>query len=259
MTDSLLVHNQKIEVEWHRWENSNKPTLVFLHEGLGCVSLWKDVPCTLSKMTRCNCFVYSRPGYGLSAPSALPRKINFMHTHALNFLPAVLKAAGIRDHIIIGHSDGGSIGIIYAGSSRAIHLKGMISEAAHVFCEPITRDAIKEARHHYQHNDLKTKLEKYHGRNTAAAFWGWNDVWLAPGFMHWNIEKFLTQIQVPTLAVQGCQDPYGTPEQLASISAGTIDCEAHLIDNCGHTPHQEQKDMVLSLMAKFIKKIIARC
>jgi pimeloyl-ACP methyl ester carboxylesterase len=208
-------------------------------------------------MTQCNAFVFSRLGYGLSDPCVLPWKINFMHTQAMKFLPAVLEAAGIRDHIIIGHSDGGSIGIVYAGSPRASQLKGLITEAAHVFCEPITLDAIKEAKHHFLHRDLKNTLKKYHGPNTESAFWGWNNVWLSPGFIHWNIQKYLKQIKVPMLALQGRQDQYGTPAQLAAISSGVKDCETHLIDQCRHAPHLDQKETVLALMAGFIQKRLA--
>jgi len=256
LNHSILVHNQEIEVQWQNQGLTTNPTLVFLHEGLGCVSLWKDVPRKLSQMTQCNAFVFSRLGYGRSAPCVLPRKINFMHMEALNFLPAVLKAAGIRDHIIIGHSDGGSIGIVYAGSSRTQGLKGLITEAAHVFCESISLDAIREAKQYYRNYDLKKRLEKYHGRNTETAFWGWNDVWLSPKFIHWNIEKYLKQIQVPMLALQGRQDQYGTPEQLTAIDSRVNTCESRLIEHCQHAPHQDQKELVLGLMAEFIRKLL---
>jgi pimeloyl-ACP methyl ester carboxylesterase len=254
LNHSLRVHNRKVDVEWHCLGHSNNPTLVFLHEGLGCVSLWKDIPCILSQMTHCNAFVFSRPGYGLSDPGISPWKINFMHTQATNFLPAVLKAAGIRDHIIIGHSDGGSIGIVYAGSPRASRLKGLVTEAAHVFCEPVTVDAVKQAKNQFLHHDLKKALEKYHGANTESAFWGWNNVWLHPRFIHWNIEKYLKRIKVPMLALQGRQDQYGTPAQLTAIASGVKDCETHLIDPCCHTPHKDQKETVLALIAGFIHK-----
>ena len=251
MIDFLSVQNQRIEVEWHRGL-SGKPTLVFLHEGLGCVSLWKDFPSILSQMTQCNAFVFSRLGHGRSDPCRLPRKINFMHGEALHFLPAVLAAAGILDHIIIGHSDGGSIGIIYAGSLRANRLKGLITEAAHVFCEPLTQEAIRTAKHHYLQHDLKKRLERYHGPNTENTFWGWNTVWLHPRFIHWNIQKYLKQIKVPALALQGLQDQYGSPTQLTAMTSGIKHYEAHLIDHCRHTPHQDQREKVLASMARFI-------
>ena len=255
LIDSLLVQNQKIEVEWHRGD-SNKPTLVFLHEGLGCTSLWKEFPFTLSQMTQCNAFVFSRPGYGKSDPCTLPWKINFMHAQAMKFIPAVLRAAEILDHVIIGHSDGGSMGIVYAGSSHANRLKGLITMAAHVFCEAITLEAIREAKNQYLHHDLKNRLEKYHGPNTKNAFWGWNNLWLTPGFVHWNIQKYLNRIKVPMQAIQGRQDQYGTPAQLTAIASGVMDCETHLIEHCRHAPHQDQKETILKLMAGYIQKIL---
>lgn len=179
-----------------------------------------------------------------------------MHGEALHFLPAVLKAAGIRDHIIIGHSDGGSMGIIYAGSPNAKNLKGLITEAAHVFCEPLTQDAIRDAKHHYLHQDLKKRLEQYHGPNTENTFWRWNLVWLHPRFIHWNIQKYLKQIKVPVMALQGRQDQYGSPTQLAAMTSGIRDCETHLIDHCRHTPHQDQKEKVLASMARFIRNCL---
>lgn len=253
----------KIEIQWHGSGPADNPCLVFLHEGLGCVKLWKDFPLKLSQMTGCQAFVFSRLGYGGSDPCPLPWKINFMHTQALSFLPAVLAAAKIQDHILIGHSDGGSIGLIHGANLGGLgrkgkdpaagRLKGLITEAAHVFCEPLTKASIQQARHNYLHLDLKKRLEKYHGPNTDTAFWGWNDVWLAPRFMTWNIEKFLKHIQVPVLALQGCQDPYGTPAQLASLGSGIPGCETIMIDQCHHAPHHDQPEIVLGLMADFIR------
>ena len=257
MNEYLVIKEQKIEVRWHCLGLDENPTLVFLHEGLGCVDLWKDMPLKLSRMTQCNSFVFSRLGYGRSDGCKLPKKINFMHWEALTFLPAVLDAAGIKDHIILGHSDGGSMGIIYAGSSHAANLKGLITEAAHIFCEPLTVDSIREAKNNFLGHDLKTKLEKYHGQNTKAAFWGWNDIWLSPGFMNWNIKKFLKHIRIPALGIQGRQDPYGTLEQLSAIKAGIQTCDIQIIDNCGHSPHHEQQKTVLALMADFIRTLVA--
>jgi pimeloyl-ACP methyl ester carboxylesterase len=257
VTDYLMIQKQRVEVQWHCCGLAENPTLVFLHEGLGCVDLWKDVPLQLSKMTQCNAFVFSRLGYGRSDGCTLQKKINFMHTEALDFLPDVLDAAKIQDHIILGHSDGGSMGIIYAGSSHAANLKGLITEAAHVFCEPLTVDSIQNAKNQYLKHDLKNKLEKYHGQNTDNAFWGWNDIWLSSGFMNWNIEKFLKHISIPTLALQGRKDPYGNLDQLEAIEAGIKTCNTHILDNCGHAPHHEQQKNVLKLMAGFIGKLVA--
>jgi len=254
----LVVKEQKIEVQWHCLGMDKNPTLIFLHEGLGCVDLWKDIPLKLSRMTQCNSFVYSRLGYGKSDGCKLPKKINFMHWEALRFLPAVLDAAGIKDHIIIGHSDGGSMGIIYGGSPHSVHLKGLITEAAHVFCEPLSVDSIAKAKNNFLNHDLKNKLEKYHGQNIDTAFWGWNDIWLSPGFINWNIEKFLKHIKVPALAIQGRQDQYGTLEQVRAIKTGIKNCDIQIIDDCGHSPHNQQQKTVLELMAGFIRKLVAK-
>jgi len=254
VTRLLVVDNNAFEVQWHWHGKNNLPVLVFLHEGLGCVQMWKTFPELLAKETGCNGFVFSRLGYGRSGTCKLPWKTNFMHTQALKVLPKLLATAGIRDHILIGHSDGGSIALIYAGSPHAGRLVGMITEAAHVFCEPVTLASIRGARHAFLAGTLREKLARYHGRNTDIAFWGWNDAWLDPGFVHWNITKYLYRIQVPVLAIQGKDDPYGTAQQLNAIENGVPDCETQHIENCGHAPHHEQPDVVLARMAAFIKK-----
>ena len=252
----LTVANQNYEIQWHFAGGDKLPVLVFLHEGLGCVKMWKNFPEKLCKTTGCNGFVFSRLGYGGSDTCTLPWKINFMHKHALSVLPKILKTAGIREHILIGHSDGGSIALIYAGSPYAAMLQAVITEAAHVFCEPLTIKSIRDAKQSYQHGDLKEKLFRYHGKNTDTAFWGWNDAWLHPNFIHWNIQKYLKNIQVPVLALQGRNDQYGTLAQLNAITDGVRDCEVQLIANCGHAPHHEQPDVVLAHMTKFIKRTI---
>lgn len=253
VTDRLVVDNHVFEIQWHRQKNNNLPVLVFLHEGLGCVKMWKTFPRRLAKETGCNAFVFSRPGYGRSGTCRLPWSTSFMHTQALTVLPKVLAKAGIQDHILIGHSDGGSIALIFAGSPHALGLLGVITEAAHVFCEPVTLASIRAARQAYLTGSLKEKLARYHGTNTDTAFWGWNGAWLHPKFVHWNITKYLCRIQVPVLAIQGKDDPYGTAQQLTAIENGVQDCETQHIQNCGHTPHHEQPDLVLAHMAAFIK------
>lgn len=245
----------RFEVQRHAYASFGRPVLVFLHEGLGCVALWKGFPERLCAATRCDGFVFSRLGYGRSDPSPLPWKLNFMHTQAFNILPRVLKSAGIKEHILVGHSDGGSIALLHGGGPHAADLKGIITMAAHVFCEPVTTAAIEAARQAYLTRDLKTKLSRYHGANTDNAFRGWNDVWLHPGFIHWNIEKYLSRIRVPVLALQGRDDQYGTPAQLAAIAAGVPRCASHLIDHCRHSPHLEQPEAVLAHAAGFISRL----
>jgi pimeloyl-ACP methyl ester carboxylesterase len=268
LTDYLQLGSKKIEIQWHSKlpniqtdQNIKKdlPVLIFLHEGLGCTRMWKDFPAKLSQITGCPALVFSRFGYGKSDPSPLPWKINFMHTQALKTLPEIIKTAHIKQYILIGHSDGASIGTIFSGSTHLKEikgLKGLITEAAHVFCEQITVDCIQQAKKNYEHHNLKQGLEKYHGSNTENAFRGWNDVWLNPKFMSWNIEKYLKKIQIPMLAIQGKNDQYGTKKQIDSINNNVRHIETHLLDNCRHSPHNDQTNIVLNLMGQFIHQII---
>lgn len=201
-----ISHRGKpVQIEYLRQDKGlpDHPVLVFLHEGLGTADSWKSVPKELGCRTRCRVFCYTRLGYGRSSGLELPRKINYLHSEALKILPQVLAAAGIDRYILVGHSDGGSIALIYGGGLRPDGLKGIITLAAHLFCEPITVQGLRQARDWYVKGDLKAKLERVHGANTEAAFWGWNDTWLAPRFMHWNIEKYLPLIPVPVLGLQG--------------------------------------------------------
>ena len=256
MIEFLKLHSGKIEIQWHNAKITNRPTLVFMHEGLGCAGMWKDFPKRVSDSTGCPSFVFSRFGYGNSDYSSLPWKINFMHTQALKLLPQILKQAGIEKYILIGHSDGGSIGIISAGSKDTKGLLGLITLAAHVFCEQRTVDSIQQAKINYEQQDLKKALQKYHGKNTGNAFRGWNNAWLNPNFMNWNIKKYLKKINVPMLAVQGKNDQYGTDKQIGSIENQVNNIESCLLDNCTHSPHFDQPATVLEIMTKFILQIV---
>lgn len=247
---------KKIEYLRHDIGSPDNPTLVFLHEGLGCTASWKTVPEILGRQARCPVFVYTRLGYGRSSGIQLPRKINYLHTEALTILPAVLKAARIKNYILIGHSDGGSISLIHGGGCRPQGLFGIITMAAHLFCEPVTIEGLQKTREWYETGDLKHKLERIHGRNTENAFWGWNRTWLAPGFRHWNIEKFLKSIFVPVLGIQGIDDPYGTLAQLEALASGTDNCRIQAIAHCGHAPHFQQPETTLSLISGFISGLL---
>lgn len=258
MEDVTHIGNggRRMEIAWHGPKPHRAPTLVFLHEGLGCAALWNDFPARLSRATGCGALVVSRIGYGGSDPCPLPRPIRFMHDEGLTVLPGLLEAVGIRRCILVGHSDGGSIALIYAGGTAAAPLQGVITEAAHVFCEELTVRSIEAARESYLHGDLREKLKKYHGENVDCAFWGWNDVWLHPDFMDWNIEEYLPGIRVPVLAIQGVEDQYGTPAQVAAIAekaGGGVTVK--MLPDCRHSPHREQPDMTLEAMADFIFRI----
>lgn len=222
------------------------------------MAMWRDFPAKLAAMTGCGALVYSRLGYGRSDPCSLPRPIGFMHEEGLQVLPEVLAVAGVRRCVLIGHSDGGSIAIIYAGGTLAAPLCGLILEAPHVFCEPVTRQSIRRATAQYHHGDLRQRLEKYHGVNTACAFEGWSGVWLHPDFVAWNIEPYVAKINVPMLLIQGEHDEYGTMAQIKAIARqARAGADVLLLPDCGHAPHRDQEAATLQAMTDFISRIIS--
>lgn len=232
------------------------PTIVFLHEGLGSVSTWRDFPDALAAQTGCGALVYSRAGYGRSDPVALPRPVRFMHDEA-EVLAKVVERAGLLDVVLLGHSDGASIALIAAGRRAVPGLRALVLEAPHVFAEPCGLESIARIAETYRTTNLRARLERHHGANTDAAFWGWNRVWLDPGFRAWNIEEFLPGIQVPALVVQGEDDEYGSWAHVDSIrqrSGAAVQTLA--VPDCGHAPHAERRDPVLGAMAAFIRDVL---
>ena len=252
----LALAGGRIEVVWHGPGPESALTLVFLHEGLGCAAMWRDFPAELAAATGCGALVYSRFGYGRSDPCPLPRPLRYMHDEALEVLPALLAAAAVERCVLIGHSDGGSIALIYAGGTAAPSLQGVITEAAHLYAEDIGIRSIVAARENYRQGELRRRLARFHGANTDCAFLGWNDVWLDPGFRDWNIEAYLPEIAVPVLAIQGEDDNYGTPVQLAQI-ARLAGAETRLLPDCGHAPHRDQPAASLAAMADFTGRVLA--
>ena len=237
----------------------HRPTLVFLHEGLGSAGLWRAFPVHLAQRTRCNALLYSRFGYGGSDPAALPRPLHYMHDEAIDVLPELLEITGIRDHILVGHSDGASIALIYAARAARTGLLGVISEAAHVFCEGKTVSAITQVRQDFIAGGLRTALARHHGDNTDMAFSGWCDAWLDPAFRAWDIRTDLRSIRVPVLAIQGADDAFGTQLQLDAIrqQAGA-GAEVLVLDRCGHAPHRERTELTLEAMGRFVDALLAR-
>ena len=218
--------------------------------------MWRDFPERIADATGLGVLVYSRVGYGNSDPCELPRHVNFMHDEALNVLPLVLKAFEIDRPILFGHSDGGSIALIYAGSDPATNLQALILEAPHVFVENLSIESIENAKDAYENGVLKAGLERYHGVNTECAFRGWNDVWLNPEFRDWNIESSLPSIKVPVLVIQGEDDQYGTLKQIEAIKTGLQGAvQTLLLPNCGHSPHRDQRDIVLKATVDFLKDL----
>jgi pimeloyl-ACP methyl ester carboxylesterase len=247
----LTASNHRLEYEMIPATDPSAPTLVFLHEGLGSAGLWRDFPARLAAATGSAALVYSRYGYGRSDPLTGPRAIDYLHVEALESLPSVLDQLGIHEPILIGHSDGASIALIHAAAAKR-PVRGIICEAPHVFVEEITLSGIRDAAEAWRTTDLTARLAKHHV-DANKTFWGWNDTWLQPSFRHWNIEALLPSITCPTLVIQGIDDEYGTPAQVEAIAAqvgGPV--ETVLLPDCGHTPHRDQADEVLSRMAAFV-------
>lgn len=230
------------------------PVLVFLHEGLGCIGLWKDVPEALCRATGLPGVMYDRQGHGGADPlTAWPRPVGYLEHEAEHVLPRVLTALGIERFIHIGHSDGGSIALLHA-ALRPAGLVGAITEAAHVFVEDITLAGIREARAAFVHGSLRPRLARWHGRNTDGVFWGWNATWLAAPFPDWDMTDRLPAIRCPLLVMQGEGDEYGSPAQVEAICAQAGGpATPVLVPDCGHVPHHQARDAVLSAMTGAIR------
>jgi pimeloyl-ACP methyl ester carboxylesterase len=228
------------------------PEIVLLHEGLGSVAMWRDFPDRLAEAAGRSVFVYSRAGYGRSSPAPLPRPARYMHDEALDVLPRVLEAARIDAAVLVGHSDGGSIALIYAGGVKDMRARGIATLAAHVFNEKLCVDSIAAAGRAYLETDLRRRLARYHA-DVDNAFRGWNDVWLNDEFRRWNIEEFLPRVTVPVLAIQGRDDEYGTERQVDAI-VGQVKGRAEklMLPKCKHSPHRDQPAMTLEAIARFV-------
>ncbi|NIB43475.1 alpha/beta hydrolase [Pseudomaricurvus alkylphenolicus] len=257
-TSFLKVDGATLEVKSIMGRNIDAPTLIFLHEGLGCTDLWHDFPEKLAAATGCSALLYSRKGYGRSAPCDVPRPLNYMHIEAIEVLPKLLKAVSFDEHILVGHSDGGSIALIYAGACAEPGLKGLITMAPHVFCEELTVNSIAQTNSAFEGGKLREGLAKYHHDNVDCAFWGWNKAWLDPEFRNWNLEEFLPGIQVPHLLLQGLEDQYGTVAQVESVQANSSGrVEVQMLEECGHSPYKEQEGQTLIAARRFINDILS--
>ena len=247
----LDVAGHSLEYEWI---GGGEPTLVFLHEGLGSIRQWRDFPAQVTSATGCRALLYNRYGYGNSDVLAEPRvTVRFMHDEALVALPELLAKLEIDVPVLIGHSDGASIALLYAGAGHPV--RGLALMAPHVFVEEMGIRSIERVRREFETTDLPQRLGRYH-RDARRTFHLWNDAWLDPQFRHWNIEECLASVCVPVLAIQGVDDEYGTMAQLRSIRQGVKgSCELLELAGCGHSPHRDQPVAVLEALARFIRAL----
>ena len=245
----IAVAGHKLNYEW---VGEGARTLVFLHEGLGSIPQWRDFPERAARATGCRALVYERYGYGQSDVLAEARVgPDFMHREALEALPALLQALAVENPVLVGHSDGASIALIYAGAGKAA--QGVVAMAPHVFVEDVSVRSIAEAARAFETTDLPQRLGRYH-RDPRKTFYLWNDAWLDPAFRNWNIEASLAGIRCPLLAIQGEDDQYGTMAQVDAIArqaGGT--CRLLKLPQCGHSPHKDQPEAVLQAIVDFVE------
>ena len=249
----IRAQGHELEVQRISAMDAGAPELVFLHEGLGSVSHWKDFPARVAEATGCRVTVYSRYGSGKSDVLSERRAVTYMHEEALHTLPELLTKLGIDDPILIGHSDGASIALIYAGAHDRV--RGLVVLAPHVFVEDLSVASIAGAKVKFETTNLREKLARHH-REAGRTFWGWNQIWLDPEFRSWNIEEYLPRITCPILAIQGLDDEYGTMAQVNAIrkqSRGRVEVLA--LEKCKHSPQRDQPEATLRGIVEFVEKV----
>ena len=252
----LDIGPHRIEYRFIGLRPAEAPTLVMLHEGLGCVGLWGDFPDKLQAATGFGVFVYSRAGYGQSSPVALPRPVSFMHDEAREVMPKLLDAIGFKRGMLVGHSDGASIAAIYGGSVQDHRVRGLVLMAPHFIVEDVSVASIAEIRRNYETTDLRARLARWHA-HVDVAFRGWSETWLDPHFRDWSLQEELAHIRVPMLIVQGEDDQYGTVRQ---IEMAQEECycpvEVALLPKVKHVPHREAPEVTLAAVAGFCIRIL---
>jgi len=253
----LRLPEGELEAAWWGPPAEEAPTLVLLHEGLGCVALWRDFPAWLAANTDCGVFAWSRLGYGRSDGKPPPWPLDYLRREATQALPLVLAAAGIRRAVLLGHSDGGSIAALHGANVADLRIAGLVLIAPHFFTEPVALAAIARTRDAYQEGEFRTKLARYHD-HVDHAFWGWNRAWLDPAFeTGFDLTGDLTRLNLPTLVVQGADDPYGTAvhgEAAARLAPGPV--ELLLVLGARHAPHLEAPDIVRPAIADFAARVL---
>lgn len=234
------------------------PLVVFLHEGLGSVAMWKDYPQRLCDAGGFRGLVFSREGYGRSTPRRRNERwpVDFMHVQARDVLPRVFAKLGIgargQQPWLLGHSDGGSIALIYAATFPE-RVAGVVALAPHIFVEDVSIESIAAARTTYLAGDLRDRLARYHA-DADSAFFGWNDVWLDPAFRGWSIEAMVAKVRCPLLVVQGANDEYGTLAQVEGIRTRAPHAKIVVLADCGHSPQRDQPEALTRTVTDFIAR-----
>jgi pimeloyl-ACP methyl ester carboxylesterase len=246
----------RIEHRWIARDEQHRPLIVFLHEGLGSLAMWRDFPARLCAAAGARGLVWSRPGYGRSTPREAAEcwAPDFMHRQAHEVMPALFEALGLNTSTdrpwLFGHSDGGSIALLYAARFTE-GVAGLVVVAPHILVEDLSLSSIEKAREAYRETDLKLRLARYHD-DPDSAFWGWNQAWLQPSFKAWSIEDEIAAIRCPLLAVQGLDDEYGTLEQVRGIARRVPQTRLLELPDCGHSPHRDQPERLIGEAAGFI-------
>jgi pimeloyl-ACP methyl ester carboxylesterase len=255
-TGFLPIGSQRLEYSFIGPRPDKAPTLILLHEGLGCLGLWNEFPEKLSAATGAGVFVYSRAGYGKSSPVKLPRPLSYMYDEAHEALPRLLDAIGFERGLLIGHSDGASIATVYAGSHQDHRIGGLVLIAPHFFTEDMGIAAIAETKSAYETTDLRARLARWHA-DVDNAFKGWNGAWLDPEFRKWDITEFLAYIRVPILIVQGEDDQYGTMRQIA-VAQEECYCpvEVALLPGARHSPQRDAPEATLNVVSEFVGRVL---
>jgi pimeloyl-ACP methyl ester carboxylesterase len=250
---SAALEADGARLEFAHWDG-NEPPLVFLHEGLGSLSLWRGFAERIARASRLASYAYSRRGYGRSDPVAGPRGVDYMHHEARVVLPAVLERLGVAHPVLVGHSDGASIALIHAAMNADV--RGLVLMAPHVFVEDRTVAGIEAVRREFETTDLPTRLARHHA-DAHAMFRGWSGIWLDPAFRSWNIEDVLPAVRCPVLLIQGEDDAYGTSAQLDAVARGVRGpVEACRLPACGHSPHREREAETTVAMRGFLARLV---
>lgn len=254
IVEFLAAAGRRLEYRWVPPSRTAAPTLVFLHEALGCAALWRDFPEQLAAHTGAGALVYSRAGHGRSESGSGTRGADHFAEEALVVLPGVLAARGIAHPVLVGHSDGATIALVHAASEVST-ARAVILEAPHVLIEEITLASVAAARKAFARGQLREKLARWHD-GVDPLFRRWADTWLDPAFRHWSMESSLASVRCPTLVIQGDLDQYGSLAQVDAIRRGVGGrVESVILPGVGHVPHAERGDLVLDAMADFVSRV----